>query len=160
MPPSPCVLTQKEYQEAHLLNKTEMRMLFKQGNLPHLENERVIVYSPTFRPQREPPLMRDRLARIGTFLVRQGLLPDTDIVRRAIHRITEPADERVTAFVGDDELGGGLLLYVSRPRNEYLQKLQSIHEALVATNKLSLPSIGLPIRGACDYVEKFSSTQR
>ena len=151
MPPSPCVLTHQEYQDAHLLNKTEMRMLFKQGNLPHLEDERVIVYSPTFRPQREPPLMRSRLRRIGTFLVQQGLLPDTEIVRRAIHRIAEPANERATAYIGDDELGGGLLLYVSRPLPEYLQKLQDIHQALVATNKLSSPSIGLPIRGAYTY---------
>ena len=149
MPPSPCVLTHEEYQNAHLLDKTEMRMLFRQGNVPHLDHERVIVYSPNFRPQREPPLMRDRLAKIGAFLVRQGLLPDVDIVRRAIARITEPADERRTAYVGDDELGGGLLLYVSRPQPEYLQHLQSIHESLFPTSKLSPPSVGLPIRGEC-----------
>lgn len=147
LPPSPCVLTYDEYQNAYLLNRTEMRMLFRQGNLPHLENERVIVYSPNFRPQREPPLMRDRLSKIGTFLVRQGLLPATAIVQRAIQRITEPADARATAFVGDEELAGGLLLYVSRPQSKYLQELRNIQETLLTINKLSTPSFGLPIRG-------------
>eukprot|EP00977_Amphora_coffeiformis_P002669 scaffold516_cov175-Amphora_coffeaeformis.AAC.8 len=146
-PPSPCVLTHDDYQNAYLMNRTEMRTLFRQGNLPHLDNERVVVFMPNFRPQREPPRMRDRLAKIGLFLVQQGLLPDIAIVKEAIQRINTPVDERAIAFQGDDELAGGLLLYVSRPRPEYLNQLQTIEEALLAKQDNFIPSIGLPIRG-------------
>ena len=82
-----------------------MRTLFRQGNLPHLDTERVVVFMPNFRPQREPPRMRDRLANIGNFLIQQGLLPDRTIVKEAIQRIITPVDERAIAFQGDDELG-------------------------------------------------------
>jgi len=141
------VLTHEEYQNAHMMNRTEMRSLFRQGNLPQLDNERVVVFMPNFRPQREPPRMRDRLFKIGLFLVKQGLLPDTTIVKEAIRRINTPVDERAIAFQGDDELAGGLLLYVSRPRPEYLKKLQTMEESLLAMQDKFMPSIGLPIRG-------------
>lgn len=124
-----------------------MRTLFRQGSLPHLNDERAIVFMPNFRPQREPPRMRDRLAKIGLFLVQQGLLPDIPIVNEAIRRINTPVDERAIAFQGDDELAGGLLLYVSRPRPEFLQRLQSMEKVLSASQEQSIPSIGLPIRG-------------
>ena len=147
-PPSPCVLTHEEYQTAHFLNKSETRMLFRQGSLPHLEHERVVVYTPNFRPQREPPRMRERLARIGIFLVQQGLIPNNDIIQKAIQRIKTPVDERAAAFEGDDELAGGLLLYVSRPRPEHLEQLRLIQDQIVNTQDQSSTSIGLPIRAS------------
>lgn len=149
MPPSPCVLTHDDYQNAYLLNKTDMRTLFRTGTLPHLEDTRVVVYLPSFRPQREPPRMRERLAKIGQFLVHQGMLPDIPLVHEAIKRIATPTDETRVAYQGDDELAGGLLLYVTRPRPEYLQQLQTIHANLLGSQKQSDASIGLPIRGEC-----------
>ena len=151
LPPSPCVLTHQDYLDAHILDKVEMRTLFRQGSLPHLENERVWVYSPTFRPQREPPLMRDRLVRIGKFLIQQGLLPDTPMLHRAIHRINSPVNEQKTAFEGDDELAGGLLLYVSRPRSPYLKQL---HMMTMEPPSDPSKSIGLPIRASDKCMEE------
>jgi hypothetical protein len=148
MPPSPCVLTHEEYLGARILDKTEMRALFRQGSLPHLDDQRVVVYSPKFRPLREPPRMRERLAAIGRFLVQQGLLPNIPVVHLAIQRLTTPVDGK-SMFEGDDELAAGLLLYVSRPLPRYLKQLHNMQTSAreEVSNDTSL-SIGLPIRAS------------
>lgn len=148
LPPTPCVPTEEELQNA-MGTKAINGLLKSRGNVTnYMEDHRVVVY-PKKTPQKEPRAFRPRLVELCHELIAMGVVPDTPVVHKAIARILAPDPNPVKSCEADFEIGAALLLYMMRPRNEFMQELQKIQESITKQHdEEPRPSLGLPIRAS------------
>lgn len=158
LPSSPCVLTHAELADAHVLERSEMRSMFRNGQIsgPHA-HDRVVVTKIHTRPHMAPPHLRENLVAIVQKHV-IGLNHQDDAATASLlwHRAAElfydiePLEEsRYYYFGHSSKVHHGAVFYAMRPRLEKVKLLNDIVTSSLASSRDFDPdrSIGLPIRG-------------
>jgi len=144
MPPTPCVPTHSELENAYALEKSEIRKLVKKGTLPMQHIEKRVWYMPLgFSPQEISQIAKHTLYHHATTLI--DVLPKTDLRLPALREAAE-------SILKPDEPGAlpialSLAIYFMRPN---LRNSQKIDEIFGDISRIVDPdrSIGLPIRAS------------
>jgi len=146
---TPCVLTEQELQQAHVLERSEMRSMFRHGEISG--THRIVVSKINTRPHMAPPHLRENLVAI----VKKYILSNQDhaaLLERAaelIYEIEPLEDSRYYYFGHSSKVHHGAVFYAMRPRPEYVKLLNEIVEDSLPNDFNPDISLGLPIRGEC-----------
>jgi hypothetical protein len=144
--PTPCVLMEQELANAHVLERSEMRQMFRGGEIPgpHAE-DRVVVTKINTRPHMCPNHLRENLVALAKkHIVNNALL------ERAVELILdiEPLEEsRYYYFGHNSKVHHAAVFFAMRPRPIYAELLGKVVDS-VPDNVRPEVSFGLPIRGA------------
>ena len=149
--PTPCVLTRRELEKAHVLERSEMRLMFRNGQIPGAHaNDRVVVTKINTRPHMVPPNLREHLVAI----VRNHVIANQDnnlaLLERAaelIYEIEALEDSQYYYFGRRSKVHHGAVFYAMRPRPEYAKLLNTVVTESLPDNFHSEVTLGLPIRG-------------
>ena len=151
LPLTPCVLTTAELSQAHVLSRSEMRIMFRTGEVagPHAQ-DRVVVTKINTRPHMAPPHLRENLVAI----VRRHIMGHDRIAveERAVELIMdiEPLENSKYYYFGhSSKPHHAAVFYTMRPRPSYAKLLDNMVDNLPDGFQPDL-SLGLPIRGT-DY---------
>lgn len=148
--PTPCVLTEEELTNAHILERSEMRSMFRNGVISgeHAE-DRVVVTKINTRPHMAPPHLRENLVTIAKKYItpneRNGALLERAVV--LIHEIEPLAESRYYYFGHSSKVHHGAVFYAMRPRPEYANLLNEIVNESLPNDFDTATSLGIPIRG-------------
>jgi hypothetical protein len=145
LPPTPCVLTVKELAEAHVLRRSEMRQMFKRGEIPggHAE-DRVVVTKINTRPHMAPEHLRENLVALA-----KKHIVDNALLERAvelIHKIEPLEESRYYYFGHSSKVHHAAVFYAMRPRPLYAKLLDKVVDSVPDDFRPDV-SLGLPIRG-------------
>lgn len=156
LPHSPCVLTHNEIKSAHVLERGEMRKLFKTGELPAAHvNDRALVLNIVLRPQRVPDTLRPNLRSTALSIVEEIREADShdprlEIMERAVDDILEqePDDDRYYYFGAGSKMHHAAVFYSMRPNLSNARRLD-IHMSKVFPAEFDPEfSLGLPVRAS------------
>ena len=154
LPASPCVLTEKELAAAHVLQRSDLRRLFRFGVVPdEHHDDRVVVLQLSFRPRRMPENLRVKLYNCTMDLVEK--VPS---FKGSSRRTLESAAQRILQddraptnafnyYGAESPLFHSLLLYAMRPNPESLDQIEEILNVVLPDDFDPETSMGLPIRG-------------
>ena len=158
LPPSPCVLTAEQIQNATNLERSAVRQLFKTGGLPEeLADERVLLADIVLRPQREPLTFRNNTVKLIQShiiepLIRQNPVhPLINLLTKAVDRILEPEeleDGTFYYFGHNVRHHRALVFYAMRPNLMYAERLDHIMDQTFKENFDPNLAFGLPIRSS------------
>ena len=157
MPPSPCTPTVEEIANAHMLNNSEVRQLFKKGTPVDVEDEeKVWTFASRFNPD---DFLNDRavkkLQEYSRILV--NAVPATvenanfiALLNKAIEAIAIVDKKRKRKYnymARWSRIFHGLTIYSMRPNPSSAAALDRIAVEIEPDNFDSDASLGLPIRG-------------
>lgn len=145
LPPTPCVLTVKELIEAYVLHRSEMRQMFKRGEISggHAE-DRVVVTKINTRPHMAPDHLRENIVALA-----KKHIVDSALLKRAVELIykIEPLEEsRFYYFGHSSKVHHAAVFYAMRPRPLYAKLLDKVVDSVPDDFHPDV-SLGLPIRG-------------
>jgi hypothetical protein len=145
--PTPCVLTKQELAQAHVLERSEMRQMFRRGEIPgpHAQ-DRVVVTKINTRPHMCPAHLRENLVA----LAKKHIVDNNALLERAVELIfeIEPLEEsRYYYFGHNSKVHHAAVFFAMRPRPVYAKLLDKVVDS-VPDNVRPDVSFGLPIRGA------------
>lgn len=151
--PTPCALTEDELKNAHVLERSEMRSMFRNGELSGLHaNDRVVISKIHTRPHMAPPNLRENLVTIAKEHIISNEHDNTALLERAadlIHEIEPLEESRYYYFGHSSKVHHGAVFYAMRPRPEYARLLNEIIKDSLPSEFNPDASLGLPIRGTC-----------
>lgn len=160
-PLSPCTVTLAELAQAYTLQRKEMRRLFRMGTVPveHAE-DRVVILSLTFRPQRVPENLPSVLYNQSLAIVQEVLSasPGSDdskrrrvleLATRAILQESAPKAGEYSYYGASSPMHHALLLYAMRPNPDASRQIQEMVKDVLPNNFDPEQTLGLPIRGVC-----------
>jgi hypothetical protein len=164
MPTSPCVLTQKDIQDAYTLAANEARDLLYKEQLPDssLDQHTVWRYESTSTPV-------DHVAKLAAQALYQRAMelislttdpnassPHTALLTRAAETIRTPDAPRVGYHyaAASNRVQHTLALYATRPNPSSAQKLNDMIANQVPNNLDPETSLGVHIRGTCIAILK------
>lgn len=158
MPATPCTVTELDLRTAKLLERGEMRKLFRTGELDSdLEEQRVLVMNQVLRPQRTPPQLRQNIRRIidehiiGPLEAQRPNDPLLNVLLKAANRTLDDVviDESQYSYYGKaSNVNHALVMYMMRPNPYYSDRLKEIlNESLQSAFNPNL-AMGLPIRAS------------
>ena len=160
LPASPCVLRQNELVDAYTLQRGEMRRLFRYGTIPEEHQEdRVLILNLSFRPQRVPENLRQKLFNNSLALLSQ-LWSENDphwpVLQRAAEGILHDDyrnDHGSYQYYGaNSPLFHSLLLYAMRPNPRSVEQMEGIVQQVLPLDFDPDFALGLPIRGISNSV--------
>jgi len=152
-PPSPCVLTHAQLEQAPVMNQfRNVTKLFKNPlNMmeePFFKNEPVIVL-PLKTVTRS--ISKSIPMRLQEFTVRvRGSLNETDPRRTVLQKVAERFVSNVHRDKVNQLISYGLVLYAMRPHIQSQNELRDIMQQIVppsSTKAIPAVTLGLPIRG-------------
>jgi hypothetical protein len=157
-PASPCALTDRELDRAYMLQRGEMRRVFRYGQVPEDRiDDRVLIMHLSFRPQRQPENLRDILHNKSMALIERlvtddaaNLLPPPTLLYKAADAILQeevPPTAAFNYYGAGSQIFHSLLLYAMRPNHRAAAKVDEILQEVIPSDFLADDSLGLPIRG-------------
>ncbi|CAJ1966890.1 unnamed protein product [Cylindrotheca closterium] len=158
MPATPCTVTEGELRNAKLLQRGDMRKLFRTGELDSdLEKQRVLVMNQVLRPQRTPPLLRQNIKRIIDeqiilpLQVQRPNDPLLEVLSKAANRTLDDVvvDEKQYSYYGkSSNINHALVFYMLRPNPYYAKRLEKILNETLQPGFDPNMAMGLPIRAS------------
>jgi hypothetical protein len=159
MPTSPCVLTQKDIQDAYTLSSNEARNLLYKEQLPDssLDHHKVWRYKSTSTSVEHvakvaaEALYERAMELISIVSDPNTPFPYTLMLTRAAETIRTPDENRVGYHyaAASHRVQHTLALYATRPNPSSAQKLNDIVAKLVPNSFDPETSVGFHIRGTC-----------
>lgn len=155
LPLSPCVLLREELAAAHILDKGEMRALFKTGRVPLGRiDDRVLVLHLHFMPQLKLPGNTVELLQNYSYSLIEGVL-STDsrrpVMEQAIASFTLPDEPRPAGYnyaLANSRIQHALMFYTMRPNLHSRKRIDEILKEIIPAKTLPERSVGIPIRAS------------